>query len=205
VKSYPSIPRSTGQDFQEFDAYVFDKLDGSNLRWEWARKGGWYKHGTRTRLFDETDEVFGSAIALFQKTLAEPLEKIARDERWERMIVFTEFWGPRSLGGLHEPDDEKRLTLFDVNPHKKGILGPQSFLKLFGHLDTPKFLGRMRWTRGFVEQVRRGEVEGISDEGVVGKAGEGHKLVMAKAKTQTWIDKILARYGEEQGRKIVES
>jgi hypothetical protein len=205
VKTYPSIPRSTGQDFQEFDAYVFDKLDGSNLRFEWARKSGWYKYGTRTRLFDETDEVFGGAPALFQKTLAEPLEKIARDQRWERMIVFAEFWGPNSLGGLHEPADEKRLTLFDVNPHKKGILGPREFLKLFSHLDTPAFLGTHRWTRGFVDQVRKGEMSGITDEGVVGKAGEGHKLVMAKAKTQAWIDKILARYGEEQGRKIVES
>lgn len=205
MKTYPSIPRSTGQDFQEFDAYVFDKLDGSNLRWEWARKSGWYKHGTRSRLFDASDEVFGPAIPLFEKTLAEPLEKIARDQRWERMIVFVEFWGPRSLGGLHEPTDEKRLTLFDVNPHKKGILGPKDFLKLFGHLDIPYFLGTTKWTRGFVEQVRRGEIPNITDEGVVGKAGEGHKLVMAKAKTQAWIDKILARYGEEQGRKIVES
>lgn len=71
--------------------------------------------------------------------------------------------------------------------------------------NVPKFLGNIKWTRGFVDQVRKGEIEGITDEGVVGKAGEGHKLIMAKAKTQTWIDKILARYGEEVGRKIVES
>ena len=205
MKSYPSIPRSTGQDFQEFDAYVFDKLDGSNLRFEWARKSGWYKHGTRTRLFDESDPVFGGAPAIFRQTLSEPLEKVAKDQRWDRMIVFVEFWGARSLGGLHEPDDEKRLTLFDVNPHKKGILGPREFLKLFSTLDIPKFLGTKRWTRGFVDMVRHGQVEGITDEGVVGKAGDGHSLVMAKAKTQAWIDKILARYGEEQGRKIADS
>ena len=205
MKDYPSIPRSTGQDFREFDAYVFDKLDGSNLRWEWARKSGWYKHGTRTRLFDETDEVFGGAIAIFQRTLAEPLIKIARDERWERMIVFTEFWGPRSFAGLHEPEDEKQLTLFDVNPYKKGILGPKQFLKLFGHLNVPRFLGTRRWTRGFVEHVRHGEISDITEEGVVGKGGEGHKLVMAKAKTQKWIDRVLAKYGEEEGRKIVDS
>ena len=205
MKSYPSIPRSTGQDFQEFEAYVFDKLDGSNLRFEWARKSGWYKHGTRTRLFDESDPVFGGDPAIFRQTLSEPLEKVARDQRWDRMIVFVEFWGPRSLGGLHEPDDEKRLTLFDVNPHKKGILGPREFLKLFSDLDIPRFLGTQRWTRGFVDLVRRGEIDGITDEGVVGKAGEGHKLTMAKAKTQSWIDKILARYGEEEGKKIVES
>lgn len=205
MKTYPSIPRSTGQDFQEFDAYVFDKLDGSNLRWEWARKSGWYKHGTRTRLFDESDEVFGCAIEIFNTMLAEPLQKIARDERWERMIVFTEFWGGKSFAGLHDPADQKILTLFDVNPHKKGILGPKQFLKLFGDLPIPKFLGTRRWTRGFVEEVRRGEISDITDEGVVGKSGEGHKLVMAKAKTQKWIDRVIAKYGEEEGRKIVDS
>lgn len=201
MKAYPSIPR----DFQEFDAYVFDKLDGSNLRWEWSKKSGWYKSGTRTRLFDETDLVFGGAPEVFRRTLAEPLEKVARDNRWERMIAFTEFWGPRSFAGVHEPDDPKTLTLFDVNPHKKGILGPREFLKLFEHLDIPRFLGTQRWTRGFVQKVRNGELEGVTEEGVVGKGGEGHKLVMAKAKTQVWIDKVLARYGIEQGQKIVDS
>lgn len=29
MKSYAPILRSTGQDFREFDAYVFDKLDGT--------------------------------------------------------------------------------------------------------------------------------------------------------------------------------
>ncbi len=205
MKAYPSIPRSTGKDFQEFDAHVFDKLDGSNLRWEWSKKSGWYKQGTRTRLFDATDEVFGCAIALFERTLAEPLAKIGRDERWERMIVFTEFWGPRSFAGLHEPEDEKRLTLFDVNPHRQGLIGPREFLRRFSHLDVPGYLGERRWTRGFVELVSRGEVEGITEEGVVGKGGDGHKLVMAKAKTWVWIDKVLARYGDVEGRKIVES
>jgi hypothetical protein len=207
VKDYPSIERSAGQDFREFDAYVFDKPDGSNLRWEWARKSGWYKQGTRSRLFDSTDEMFGGAIEVFRARLADPLEKIFRDERWERAIAFTEFWGPRSFAGLHEPGDAMRLTLFDVNPYKKGILGPALFLRTFGKsdLDVPAFLGVHRWTRGFVERVRRGELEGVTEEGVVGKAGEGHKLVMAKAKTQAWVDKVIARYGAERGQKIVDS
>lgn len=34
-------------------------------------------------------------------------------------------------------------------------------------------------------------------EGVVGKAGEGHKLIMAKAKTQAWLDKVKALYGDK--------
>ena len=46
-----------------------------------------------------------------------------------------------------------------------------------------------------VQRVREGELEGVTFEGVVGKAGEGHKLIMAKAKTQAWIDAVRSRCG----------
>ncbi len=213
MKSYPSIPRATGQSFREFSAFVFDKIDGSNLRFEWSRKQDWGKYGTRNRLFDETDEVFGPAIPLFLETLAEPIERVARKERWERLVAFAEFWGPGSFAGLHVPEDPKTLTLFDLAPYKKGLLGPREFLELFrrpgpgglGYPQLPRYLGNHNWTRAFVEAVRRNDLEGITLEGVVGKAGEGHHLVMAKAKTQAWIDMVLARYGEAEGRKLVES
>jgi len=205
MKPYPSILQSTGQKFREFDAYVFDKLDGSNLRFEWSRKRGFYKHGTRNRLFDHTDDQFGDAVELFHKTLAEPLGKVAKKEGWDGLTVFCEYWGPGSFAGEHIPGEPKKLTLFDANPYKKGILGPKAFLDLFGHLELPRFLGKLRWTRGFVDRVRKGEVEGITFEGVVGKGGDRHDLVMAKAKTQAWIDKVLVKYGILEGQKIVES
>lgn len=204
MKSYPSISRSVGTSFREFDAYVFDKVDGSNLRWEWDKKKGWGKFGTRTRLFDLTDPVFGCAIPLFlEGPLAKGLEAVFRSQRWERAIAFTEFWGARSFAGQHESEDEKFLTLFDVAPHKKGILGPVEYLGLFSHLPIARFLGRQRWTRGFVERVRASEIEGVTDEGVVGKTGSGHELIMAKAKTQSWIDRVVARYGVEASEKII--
>ena len=82
-------------------------------------------------------------------------------------------------------------------------------MDLFGHFSSPKipnFLGRIHWTRGFVEEVRVGkDPAGITFEGVVGKAGEGHKLIMAKAKTQAWINKVLERHGAEYGQKIINS
>lgn len=206
MKPYPSIARSTGQKFQEFDAYVFDKLDGSNLRFEWTRKQGWHKFGTRTRLFDHTDPDFGVAIPLFLSGWQNPLTQIAKDRRWNHLIVFMEFWGEKSFAGKHDPADGKRLTLFDACPDKKGILGPREFLDCFDGLHTPKFFGIYHWTRGFVERVRQGlEPAGMTFEGVVGKAGSGHKLIMAKAKTQAWIDKVVAQYGEIEGKKLVES
>lgn len=205
MKLYPSIAQSTGQKFQEFDAYVFDKVDGSNLRFEYSRKRGFYKYGTRHRLFDETDDQFPDAKDLFHNTLADPLSKVAKKEGWDGLTVFCEYWGPGSFAGEHIAGEPKKLTLFDANPYKKGILGPKRFLDLFGHLEIPKFLGRVRWTRGYVERVRLGQVEGITFEGVVGKGGDGHKLVMAKAKTQAWVNKVLEKYGILEGQKIVDS
>jgi len=224
MKEYPSISSSVGQQFREIPhAYVFDKLDGSNLRIERNKKRGWYKFGTRTRLFDQTDPDFGSAIELFKKTLEEPLTKIVRDEQLDQVVVFCEFWGAKSFAGKHQPDEPKHMTLFDIAVHKRGILGPKEFLRLTKHLDpplVPYYLGQFNWTRDFVGQVRNeplirkmtsqsliGQTAPVTVEGVVGKAGDGktHDLVMAKAKTQAWVDAVLAQYGEIEGKKIVES
>lgn len=219
MKDYPTIPQSIGTDFREIpNAYVFDKLDGSNLRFEWSKKRGWYKFGTRRRLFDETDWQFGRALPQFRKTLAEPLEKIFRDRRWESCIVFCEHWGPNSFAGNHhspgpspqkplDPDESMRNDLIDVAPHKQGILGPAEFLKLFGDLPSAKFLGRFNWTRGFVERVWNEEIEGITFEGVVGKSGDGksHDRVCAKAKTKRWIDAVKDKHAPDEAEKIIRS
>lgn len=217
MKEYPAIAQSIGTAFREIaNAYVFDKLDGSNLRFEWSKKKGWHKFGTRTRLFDQSDWQFGRAIPIFQKILAEPLAKIFARERWDQCIVFIEHWGPSSFAGNHhapgtnvplDPDDQMRLDLFDVAPYKQGILGPSEFVRLFGDLPSAKLLGRYNWTRGFVERVWNGEIEGVTFEGVVGKAGHGktHDLVMAKAKTKAWIDKVKARFAPEEAEKIARS
>jgi hypothetical protein len=106
---------------------------------------------------------------------------------------------------VHFPADPKHLTLLDVCPLGQEMLPARDFLKLFGDLEIPGFLGTYRWTRGFIEEVRRNEIEGITFEGVVGKGQERNRIVMAKAKTQNWIDLILSHYGTEAGTRIVES
>jgi hypothetical protein len=203
--------------FQEIPgAYVFDKLDGSNLRFEWSRKHKqWSKFGTRTRLFDVNDWQFGRAIKIFTETLAEPVAKVAFDQRWERVIVFAEHWGPSSFAGCHhdpqnqplDPDDQMHVDLIDVAPYKQGLLGPAVYLKLFEGLPMAKVLGRFNWTRGFVDRVQNGDVEGVTFEGVVGKGGHGktHDLVMAKAKTRAWVDKVKERYAPDEAERLINS
>lgn len=205
MKTYPSIPRSVRGRKATHRLHLFDKLDGSNLRFEWTRREGWVRFGTRRRVIDVHHPIFGSAMALFEQTLAEPIARVAVDHRWDALVAFGEFWGPNSLGGQHEPDEPKRITLFDVAPYRRGLVGPERFLELFGELDVPRYLGEHAWDAELLARVRRGELPGVTFEGVVGKAGEGHRVIMAKAKTQAWVDRILARYGEDEGRLIVDS
>lgn len=201
MKHYPSIPKFNRGGIK---LYTFDKLDGSNIRSEWSKKRGWFKFGTRNRLFDETDEIFGTAIPLFKSTLAEPLEKIFVDNRWSDVIIFGEFYGEKSFAGHHDKDDPKKITIFDINPVKKGFISPQEFLKQFEAFG-PKFLGNFNWGVEFINQVRNNKIEGITFEGVVGKVKQGNQLIMYKAKTQSWIDKVKSLYDKDTAEKIINS
>jgi len=207
VKDYPSIPHSAGQKLREIPgAHVFDKLDGSSMRSEWSRKQGWYKHGRRHGLLDDSNAHLTVVPKLFEETLALALERVARNMRWKFLVVFYELWGAKSFAGLHEPGDPKFLTLFDAAPDKSGFLSPADFRRAFeGEVSTARYLGHVNWTRGYVESVRKGEIEGITFEGAVAKAGAGHDVVRAKAKTQKWIDRVLEVHGIENGQRIIES
>lgn len=107
MKTYPSIPKAMGC---EGFLHTFDKIDGSNLRFEWTKKRGWFKFGTRKCLFDESDQVFGAAIHIFNDTLAKPLEKIIVAQSWQKVVVFAEFWAQKVLRAITD------LTILNFSP-----------------------------------------------------------------------------------------
>lgn len=210
MKQYPSIQRSTGVAFREFDAHVFDKLDGSNLRFEWQRKNGkksgtWLKYGTRARLFDASDPIFAPAIPLFHSNLADVLEQTAIYKGWERITAYAEFWGPKSFAGKHEPGDEFRLTLFDVEAFKRGFVPPKEFVKLFSKVDSARYLGTHRWDQDFIQRVRLGEMDGVTFEGVVGKESDPFDPYRAKAKTEAWLDAVRKSHTAEEAARLIDS
>lgn len=54
--------------------------------------------------------------------------------------------------------------------------------------------------------VRNSDIEGITFEGVVGKnKGKGNTLLMSKAKTQAWIDKVKSLYHYEEAERLIKS
>jgi hypothetical protein len=198
LKTYPSIPRCPQP--LDISAYVFTKYDGSNLRFEWSRKTGWYKFGTRHRMIDKTDRAFGSVIKLFKTTIGPDLESTLRSN-WpgaRSFLVFCEYFGQSSFAGQHVSDEPKELRLIDVNPFQQGIIGPEEFIQVFG--DKPyaaKFLGEHLLDANYIDSIRNAEsIEDTHYEGVIAKWGERHNLQMTKIKTLRWLNDVKLRFGD---------
>lgn len=195
MKSYPSIPGPSKAPHLPCIAFV--KYDGSSLRFEWSRKRGWYKFGTRKTMFDKSHDVWGKSIDLFQQEVAPGIEDVFRAEKSYRgidsAIVFCEYFGPSSFAGQHTEGEPMSLKLFDINIHKKGFVGPRDFVKHFGHLPfSAEVVYEGILNKEFIETVKRGDYS--LQEGVVAKGGEGHKLWMTKIKTAEWIARVKSLY-----------
>lgn len=191
MKDYPSIPRITSK--LELPMFAFDKLDGSNIRIEWTSKRGWYKFGTRTRLLNTADPVFGSVPTLLEDTIGHELEKALKMARYDRAMCFFEFHGPSSFAGVHNLNEQHRLTLIDVAPYNKGILEPDLFLDQFGHLDIPRVLYNGVIDENFIDSVWNSTLQGMTFEGVVCKSKNNKKTkmpIMCKLKSKAWLDKL---------------
>lgn len=189
VKQYPSIPGRQSAPIGE-ECIAFEKYDGSNLRFEYNRKKGWYKFGTRTRLFDKNDRVFGDAIDIFQQTLAKGLEE-AFNKHYplqKSFMVFAEYFGPNSFAGKHRLSDPKELVIIDINIGRSGFVSPRDFLKQFGHLKVAEVVYEGRLTKDFIEDVSSGKYD--VEEGVVCKGGQGHRLWRCKIKTKAYLDRL---------------
>lgn len=203
MKQYPSIQGMNKAP--QLPCIAFYKYDGSNLRFEWNPKRGWWKQGTRTRLFDETDEQFGDAIHLFHSTWADRLDKRFRANKKLRGVkeitCFFEYFGPNSFAGQHEPEDPKQLVLIDVSVHKKGMLDASTFLDWFGDMEgcaLVVYKGNLNTAlkNAVVNNELYGDDHIPLNEGIVCKGGSGHRTWMAKIKTADWIRRLKERYPE---------
>ena len=195
MKQYPSIDGN----IQNKTIYAFDKLDGSNVRAEWSKKRGFYKFGTRKRLFDESDSIFGKAKNLIMAN-EEEVTKICKKERWQNIICFFEFYGPNSFAGLHEPKDEHQVTLFDVSVHKKGFLEPKVFLDIFDLLNIPSMLYHGKANQDFQQEVKEGILNNMTFEGVVckGKYISPGMPLMFKIKNKHWVSEVKERHKDNK-------
>ena len=199
MKTFPSIRQSR----KPFKAHIFDKLDGTNLRFSWNKKEGWYEYATRTRPLPADHKLYQIGYEIFLNKFADKIVSVASRNNWKRLDVFFEFYGENSFAGRHYLNEKQTISMIDLAPNTRGFLNPLEFLELFNDLNIASYLGEADWNEDYIEAVRTGLVEGITFEGVVAKAE--NKQRMAKAKTQKWIDKVIAEYGEVKGAEIIKS
>lgn len=216
MKSYPSIENSSKAPRQP--CYGFCKIDGSNLRFCWSKKRGWYKFGTRKLLIDETNEFFGPAIPLFKEKYDDELRKVFKHKDFrgvDSFVVFAEWFGAKSFAGQHEPDDPKDIVIFDVNPLKKGMLGPKLFLDYFGHLPVAEHVYTGNLNEEVIANVKASNFDFIDfrskypittavPEGIICKGGTGHNLWMCKIKADNYFAELKRRQPVDWERLVQE-
>ena len=182
---------------------AFEKLDGTNMHWDWHRDFGWHAFGTRRDVFNLLPEGIKAftqrhaqlidAPTIFLETLADDLERVFQTNpnyaHFEEIKVFTEFLGANSFAGNHEPDDPKRLVVFDVWLEDFGFVGPRAFVADFGPVPIPRVVFRGKFTGQLAEDVRNGKFD--VPEGVVVKGGLGGSDVwMVKVKTLAYMERL---------------
>ena len=186
---------------------VFVKYDGSNMRFEWSRKRGWYKYGTRKCMIDETHPIFGRAVPMFLHKYGQHLDEMFRRDKFFRSlhsaVAFAEYFGPKSFAGAHKPWDKKMdIVLFDVNLHKKGFMSPREFVDTFKHLDVAEVLTECNYGKELIQKVRKETMDLNSKydsrpeipEGVICKGGTGHQLWMCKIKSENYKEALMKYY-----------
>ena len=199
MKTYPKIEYHNKGFFGDI-VWAFDKLDGSNIRAEWNKKRGWYKFGTRTQMINENDPNFGDAIPIFLNKYGDDLEKVFKKNysNVQSIVIFGEYVGENSFSGKHDPNDEKDIVLFDVNLYKKGFISPKEFVDNFGHLHIPNVVYKGEYNNDLIDDVRNNVwnlKEGVICKGI--RKTKGNEIVwMTKIKTNDWLKKVKALYGE---------
>lgn len=200
---YPKMPGPAGAKLDK--CVAFEKLDGTNLFWEWHREFGWTDFGTRSasyRLdpggvteFNANHTGLEEAPELFA-TLGEQMHPILTAQpSIPTAIAYTEFLGAKSFAGMHVPNDPKRLILFDVFIPGYGFVGPWRFLELFADVPTPKVVYQGKFSGKLTEDVRAGMYP--VTEGVVVKGGsDGADVWMAKVKTNAYLERLRQAFGE---------
>lgn len=192
---------------------AFNKLDGSNIRVKYTHKKGFNLFGSRTQMFDKGHPFLGDAVDIFYRKyedkLVDLIEENFPNER--EVIAFLEFFGPNSFAGYHVKEDPKDLVLFDilVGHKNRKFLMPKDFVELTTSVqaEIPSIIYEGNLSDQFIQDVRDGKynvVEGVVCKGVIRTGAHRGGMWMAKIKTQTYLNRLKGKFGEEEAKKYGE-
>ncbi len=191
MKKYPSIEANK---ILPGVVWAFDKLDGSNIRAEWSgKKRVFYKFASRKQLIDENTQILGEAISIIRSKYEKILSERFSVLKYESVVCFFEFFGAHSFAGQHE-DESHDVVLFDIAPYKKGLLHPSQFTELAKDLDIPRVIYKGNMDNEFIQAIKKSTFKELTHEGVVCKNEYG----MVKIKTNSWLDAVKKKYGDNE-------
>jgi len=197
MKHYPEIEYFG--DYWGLPIVAFEKLDGSNLRFEYSHKRGFYKFGTRNIMIDRSSTPFGFTIDLFLNKYSEKLTEIFKSKDYRNslsFVCFAELHGEKSAFGQHEfGNDVFDVTLFDISEYKRGLIPPRKFVKDFKDCGIPKIIYEGNLNREFVQQVKQNQFglkEGVVCKGLIPHRKPPHDLYYCKIKTDDWFQRLRA-------------
>lgn len=202
--AYPKISDTLGCPLKQ--CVGFEKYDGTNIHWTFVPEEGWQEYGTRRdRLWINT-----SGISEFERAHPElsGIHKLwDQDGKLEnffnsnpnyngakKIIVFTEYFGPNSFAGSHDPKDDKQLVILDVQVD--GVMAPpEQFIQLFKAFPIARVIYQGKFTGQLFKDVRAGKYD--VKEGIVVKGVTNGQVYMAKIKTQKYLDKLKNKFGDK--------
>jgi len=194
MQQYPSIGKGIIQDAEY---YIFDKLDGSNIRAEYSIKKGFDKFATRKKLMSDDSGILNQSKELIQRT-EQAVHDIFKKNKWESGTLFFEFHGKNSFAGFHDPTDKFKASLIDVHVTRMGYLPPKEYLKEFGNrVEMSEFLLVSKFNKTLLEKIKYGTLDGVTFEGVIGKTVARNKIVRCKVKSKAWIDRLKNQCGDD--------
>lgn len=204
---YPSISSlGNSKIARGTNCYAFLKYDGSNIRFEWCKKRGFYKFGTRHQLLDASQPILGHAIELIQDIYGPAFlqDLINFDKRLisnaGAFTGFAEFFGENSFAGTHA-EEPHIMKLIDVSVHKKGFLAPSDFSDIAtGNSLYAHFIGVIPFNEELIQQVYDGSLLTNLDfnqntkEGLILKAHLKKTNLQVKLKSKDWLDAIKCKF-----------
>ena len=140
----------------------------------------------------ESDLISPKFGSFFQK-IEQPLSDFLTKNYYgtKEVIIFTEFHGPHSFAGTHNPKEEKKLTLFDVQIDGR-LLPPEQFIKLFEPFGIPKVVFQGKFSGQLFMDVRNGKHP--VQEGIVVKGVVNGQVYMAKIKTNAYLEQLKTKF-----------
>src|SRR5271157_1612669 len=153
--AYPKMPDTLNCPLKQ--CVAFEKYDGTNIHWTLQPDEGWLEYGTRRDRF----WINTSGIASFEQAHPElaGIHKLwDQDSKLERclmdspkyntakeIVVFTEYFGPNSFAGQHQPKDKMQLIILDIQVDGK-FIPPEQLVEDFRQFGVARVVFQGKFT-----------------------------------------------------------